>query len=163
MLPPGGRLNPGQVLMGRFLILRFIAKGGMGEVYEVQDRFLQGVHVALKTILPQIADDPALRQRFEQEVLLAREVSHPNLCPIYDIFHCDQPADFLFLTMKLLAGETLASRLRRTASLPIAEGFAIFKQMAAGWEQVRLQLGNDLPTIKKEVRGALRAKFGAGF
>ncbi|MGB8537091.1 MAG: protein kinase [Acidobacteriaceae bacterium] len=132
VLPPAGRLNPGQVLIDRFVILRFIAKGGMGEVYEAADRFLQGVHVALKTILPQIADDPALRQRFEREVLVAREVSHPNLCPIYDIFHCDQPTDFLFLTMKLLAGETLASRLRRTTSLPIAEGLAIFKQMAAG-------------------------------
>jgi tetratricopeptide (TPR) repeat protein/tRNA A-37 threonylcarbamoyl transferase component Bud32 len=132
VLPPAGRLNPGQVLIDRFLIIRFIAKGGMGEVYEAEDRFLQGVHVALKTILPQIADDPALRQRFEREVLLAREVSHPNLCPIYDIFHCDQPTDFLFLTMKLLAGETLASRLQRTTSLPIAEGLAIFKQMAAG-------------------------------
>ena len=73
------------------------------------------------------------RQRFEREVLLAREVSHPNLCPIYDIFHCEQPpANFLFLTMKLLPGETLAARLRRTAPIPIAEGMAILKQMAAG-------------------------------
>ena len=132
-LPPAGRLKPGQVLIDRFVIFRFIAKGGMGEVYEAEDSFLQGVHVALKTILPQIADDPALRQRFEREVLLAREVSHPNLCPIYDIFHCEQPpANFLFLTMKLLPGETLAARLRRTAPLSIAEGLAILKQMAAG-------------------------------
>jgi serine/threonine protein kinase/tetratricopeptide (TPR) repeat protein len=131
--PPAGRLKPGQVLIDRFVIVRFIAKGGMGEVYEAEDGFLQGVHVALKTILPQIADDPALRQRFEREVLLAREVSHPNLCPIYDIFHCEQPpANFLFFTMKLLPGETLAARLRRTASISIAEGLAILKQMAAG-------------------------------
>jgi tetratricopeptide (TPR) repeat protein len=132
-LPPSGRLKPGQVLIDRFVIVRFIAKGGMGEVYEAADSFLQGVHVALKTILPQIADDPALRQRFEREVLLAREVSHPNLCPIYDIFHCEQlPPDFLFLTMKLLPGETLAARLRRTPSISIAERLAILKQMAGG-------------------------------
>ena len=131
--PSAGQLKPGQVLIDRFVIVRFIAKGGMGEVYEAEDRFLQGVHVALKTILPQIADDPALRQRFEREVLVAREVSHPNLCPIYDIFHGEQPpANFLFLTMKLLPGETLAARLRRTASISIAEGLAILKQMAAG-------------------------------
>src|SRR5450432_1843971 len=67
-LLPAGRLKPGQVLIDRFVILRFIAKGGMGEVYEAEDTFLQGVHVALKTILPQIADDPALRQQFEREV-----------------------------------------------------------------------------------------------
>jgi eukaryotic-like serine/threonine-protein kinase len=128
-----GRLKPGQILIGRFVIVRFIAKGGMGEVYEAEDRFLQGVHVALKTILPHIAEDPALRQRFEREVLLAREVSHPNLCPIYDIFRDEQsPTNFLFLTMKLLPGETLAARLRRTRSTPIAEAMAILKQLAAG-------------------------------
>ncbi len=105
----------------------------MGEVYEAEDSFLQGVQVALKTILPQIADDPDLQQRFEREVLLARQVNHPNLCPIYDIFHCHQPPpSFLFLTMKLLPGETLATRLRRTTSVSIAEGVAILKQMAAG-------------------------------
>jgi eukaryotic-like serine/threonine-protein kinase len=132
LLTPG-RLKAGEILLDRFVIIRFIAKGGMGEVYEAEDTFLQGVHVALKAILPQIADDPALQQRFEREVLLAREVSHQNLCPIYDIFHAEQaPASFLFLTMKLLPGETLAARLRRNKAISIAEGVAILKQMAAG-------------------------------
>jgi eukaryotic-like serine/threonine-protein kinase len=132
-LPPPGRLKPGETLLDRFVIIRFIAKGGMGEVYEAEDRFLQGVHVALKAILPQIADDPALQQRFEREVLLAREVSHQNLCPIYDIFHAEQmPANFLFLTMKLLPGETLAVRLRGNKSISIGEGVAILQQLAAG-------------------------------
>jgi tetratricopeptide (TPR) repeat protein len=132
-----GRFKPGQVLIDRFVIVRFIAKGGMGEVYEVEDSFLQGVHVALKTILPYIADDPAFQQRFEREVLVAREVIHPNLCPIYDIFHCEQPpANFLFLTMKLLPGETLAARLRGTTPISIAEGLAILKQMAAGLDAI---------------------------
>jgi eukaryotic-like serine/threonine-protein kinase len=131
--PAAGRFKPGQLLIDRFVIIRFIAKGGMGEVYEAEDSFLQGVHVALKTILPHIAEDPALQQRFEREVLLAREVSHPNLCPIYDIFHCAQPPpEFLFLTMKLLPGETLAARLRSTTPISIAEGLAILKQMASG-------------------------------
>ena len=131
--PPGGRLQPGQVLIDRFVIVRFIAKGAMGEVYEAEDLFLQGVHVALKAILPQVADEPALRQRFKREVLVTREVSHPNLCPIYDIFHDERPpANFLFLTMKLLPGETLTTRLRRTISISITEGLAILKQLAAG-------------------------------
>ena len=130
--PPGGRLAPNQILIDRFVILRFIAKGGMGEVYEAADCLLQGAKVAVKTILPQIAHDPDLLQRFESEVLLARRVNHSNLCPIYDIFHCHQPLpSFLFLTMKLLTGKTLAARLRRTA-ISIREGLAILKQMAAG-------------------------------
>jgi serine/threonine protein kinase len=129
----GGRLAPNQILIDRFVIVRFIAKGGMGEVYEAADCLLQGAKVAVKTILPQIAHDPDLLQRFESEVLLARRVNHSNLCPIYDIFHCHQPPpSFLFLTMKLLTGETLAARLRRPASISIREGLAILKQMAAG-------------------------------
>jgi serine/threonine protein kinase len=130
---PKGRLAPNQILIDRFVIVRFIAKGGMGEVYEAADCLLQGAKVAVKTILPQIARDPDLQQRFESEVLLARRVNHSNLCPIYDIFHCHQPPpSFLFLTMKLLTGETLAARLERTGSISIREGFAIFRQMTAG-------------------------------
>jgi tetratricopeptide (TPR) repeat protein/tRNA A-37 threonylcarbamoyl transferase component Bud32 len=131
--PPAGRLRPGQTLIDRFLIVRFIAKGGMGEVYEAADHFLQSDHVALKIIRPHIASDPDSRLRFEREVLLARKVTHPNLCPIYDIFHCEQPPPgFLFLTMKLLPGETLAARLHRSAPIPVEEGLVILKQVAAG-------------------------------
>jgi tetratricopeptide (TPR) repeat protein len=130
---PAGRLKPGQTLIDRFLVVRFIAKGGMGEVYEAEDRFLQSDHVALKTIRPHIAGDPDSQQRFEREVLLARKVIHPNLCPIYDIFHCEEPPlSFLFLTMKLLPGETLAARLHGLIPISVDEGLAILKQMAAG-------------------------------
>jgi serine/threonine protein kinase len=130
---PGGWLAPNQILIDRFVIVRFIAKGGMGEVYEAADCLLQGAQVAIKTILPQRAHDPDLLRRFEWEVLLARQVHHSNLCPIYDIFHCHQPApSFLFLTMRLLPGETLAARLQRNAPISTSEGFAILKQMAAG-------------------------------
>ncbi len=129
----GSQLKIGQILLSRFVVVRFIASGGMGEVYEVEDRLLQGVHVALKTILPHIAGESALQQRFQREVLLARQVTHPNLCPIYDIFHCEEaPDDFLFLTMKLLPGETLSTRLKRSAPIPIEEQLAILKQLTIG-------------------------------
>ena len=128
-----GRLANGLVLNRRFLIVRFIAKGGMGEVYEAQDTFLHGSHIALKTILPEIADEPGLQLRFEHEVLAAREVVHTNLCPIYHIERCDEPPPgFLFLTMKLLPGETLAARLRRSGPLQKEEGLAVARQMADG-------------------------------
>jgi eukaryotic-like serine/threonine-protein kinase len=128
-----GQLKPGQVLKNRFVVVRFIDRGGMGEVYEVEDRDLHGVHIALKTILPQVAGDPDLQQRFKQEVILAREVVHPNLCPIYDIFQCElPPVSFLFLTMRLLPGETLAARLHRPMPIAIDEGQAILRQMVLG-------------------------------
>jgi tetratricopeptide (TPR) repeat protein len=128
-----GRFRPGETLVDRFVVVRFIGQGGMGEVYEVEDRFLQGVHVALKTILPQIAGDPVTQSRFEREVLLARKVTHENLCPIYDIFRCEQPPPpFSFLTMKLVSGETLAARLDRNIQIPLEEAMSILRQMMAG-------------------------------
>ena len=140
-LPPGDgkgagalqSLQPGQTLIDRFVIVRLIAKGGMGEVYEAEDTFLQGVHIALKTILPHFADEPAVKQRFEREVLLARELTHPNLCPIYEIFHSEQPPPAIFfLTMKLLPGKTLAARLRQPGGISVREGMEILRQMVAG-------------------------------
>ncbi len=129
---PTGRFRPGDVIARRFTVVRYIARGGMGEVYEVQDALLQGVHVALKVILPEIAGDVHASRRFEQEVLLARKVVHRNLCPIYDIAHCDEPAPpFLFFTMKLLEGETLSSRLKGTRLFTRTEKQAIFAQMVS--------------------------------
>ena len=104
-------MPPGERLAGRFVVVQFLARGGMGEVYEVADEHLQGKHCALKALRPEIAADSVVRQRFEREVLLAREVSHPNVCPTFDIFRVDGPGGpLLFLTMKLLRGESLAAR-----------------------------------------------------
>jgi serine/threonine protein kinase len=128
---PAIRIFPGDILGDRFLVIRYIAKGGMGEVYEVEDLHLQGVRLALKTVLPQVAGKPSMQRRFEREVLLAREVIHPNLCPIYDIFHVQHPKGTLnFLTMKLLSGETLASRLARQGRIDLPEATSIIKQVA---------------------------------
>ncbi len=132
-LGKGRSFSPGDLILGRYRIVRLLGVGGMGEVYEAEDLRLQGVHVALKTILPHIASDPELQKRFEHEVLLAREVSHPNLCPIYSIDRCDDPMpDMLFLTMKLLPGRTLAARLREKPSVSSEEGMAVLRQMALG-------------------------------
>ena len=123
----------GDVIADRFIIIRFIASGGMGEVYEVEDRFLENVHVALKMVLPKFASDQEAQRRFQQEVLLARKVTHANLCPIYDIFHCSEPTPpFSFLTMRLLPGKSLAERFVRTPCLPLEEAMAVFRQMADG-------------------------------
>jgi serine/threonine protein kinase/Flp pilus assembly protein TadD len=127
------RFHTGDIIAGRFFVVRFIARGGMGEVYEVEDHLLQRSRVALKMILPEIAADAGASHRFMQEVLLARQVSHPNLCQIYEIFRCDEDqSPFLFLTMKLLAGDTLDSCLRKGLLIPRDEALEIFGQMIAG-------------------------------
>jgi serine/threonine protein kinase/Tfp pilus assembly protein PilF len=127
------RFKVGEILSDRFVVVRFIARGGMGEVYEVEDHLLDNVHVALKMILPKFACNRDTQKRFQQEVLLARKVTHPNLCPIYDIFHCDEPAPpFSFLTMRLLPGRSLAERLAEVRCLPPDEAKVVFRQAAEG-------------------------------
>jgi tetratricopeptide (TPR) repeat protein len=123
---------PGHVLNGRYAVVRFIAKGGMGEVYEVEDRFLQNQHLALKTIRRHLAEDAAWRLRFEREVVLARKVVHPNLCPIYNIEHGDSLETVTFLTMKLLEGETLAARLSHAEAMPPDERMSVLRQLCDG-------------------------------
>src|ERR1035438_894171 len=80
------QLFAGEVLADRFTIVQFLARGGMGEVYEAADRYFQDRRFGLKTLREEIAGDPAIRARFEREVLLAREVRHDNVCPTYDLF-----------------------------------------------------------------------------
>jgi serine/threonine protein kinase len=124
------RFQPGQLIANRFRVFRFIARGGMGEVYEAKDQLLQDVSIALKMIRPEIAADAASSSRFEQEVILARKVVHPNLCPIYEMFRCEQPAPpFLFLTMRLLQGETLEARLNGPRKLSSSEAVDICSQL----------------------------------
>lgn len=125
------RWKAGELINDRFAVVRFIARGGMGEVYEVEDRSLQGVHLGLKTVLTQAAEDPLVQKRFEREILHAREVVHPNLCPIYDIFRCEHEGRAVaFLTMKLLSGETLAARIAAQGRIDLPEATAIIRQTA---------------------------------
>jgi serine/threonine protein kinase/tetratricopeptide (TPR) repeat protein len=127
--------SAGEVLAGRFRIERFLAQGGMGEVYAAADLELGG-HVALKTIRPQIAHDERAAARFRSEIQLARRVTHPNACRIFDVFHHrgGDGADSMFLTMEMLEGETLAERLRRDGRMTHAQALPIVAQVAAALE-----------------------------
>lgn len=129
---------PGQLLAGRYRIIRFIGRGGMGEVYEVEDLELRE-HVALKIIRPEIAPEQRVIERFKREIHIARKVSHPNVCRIFDLgYHLtkgesrNSPNKIVFLTMELLPGETLAERLERTGRMTIAEALPAVRQMGAG-------------------------------
>jgi eukaryotic-like serine/threonine-protein kinase len=129
--PHDRQLKPGDVLCGRFVIIQYLARGGMGEVYEAADRLLQDKHYALKTLRPEIANDPVIRARFEREVLLAREVTHPNVCSTYDLFrHEGLHGTLMFFTMKLLRGESLSARLHRAEVFDPEAAMVIIRQMA---------------------------------
>lgn len=123
-------LVPGDMVAGRFAIIAFVGRGGMGEVYRARDLEL-GEDVALKTILPARAQDPRLLTRFRREVQLARQVTHPNICRIYDVGRDSTKADLIFLTMEFLEGEPLSRRLRRER-LGLPQSLDILQQMADG-------------------------------
>ncbi|HEX6899618.1 MAG TPA: tetratricopeptide repeat protein [Thermoanaerobaculia bacterium] len=123
---------PGETLAGRYRVARFIARGGMGEVYEVDDLELRE-RVALKTVRPEVARDTFAVERFRREIQLARKVTHPNACRIFDVSHHRDdrhPEGVIFLTMELLEGETLAQRLQRGGSLTPAEALPVARQIA---------------------------------
>src|SRR5580704_5520670 len=109
-----GRFLPGRLLAGRYRIVAALGKGGMGEVYRADDLTL-GQPVALKFLPRELANDAARLARFRNEVRLARQVSHPNVCRVYDIGYAD---GWHFLTMEYIDGEDLTSLLRRIGRLP---------------------------------------------
>jgi eukaryotic-like serine/threonine-protein kinase len=117
---------PGDVLAGRYEVVRLLGRGGMGEVYEVDDHELR-VRVALKTIRTD-RPSPLMVVRFRRELYLARQVTHPNVCRVYDLGH---HRGQLFLTMELLVGETLARRLARDKQLSPAEVLPLVRQIAS--------------------------------
>ena len=120
------------IVADRFLIVRYIGRGGMGEVYEATDLELRE-QVALKTLLPRYSADQRHVSRFRREVLVARKVKHPNVCKIHDVGrHRDGSADITFLTMELLDGETLSEYLKREGKLKPEEALSVIGQMAAG-------------------------------
>lgn len=127
---PSATFAPGQRIAGRYCVLRFIAQGGMGEVYEVDDLEL-GARVALKTVRVVLSDDRRTVERLKQEVALARRVTHENVCRIFDLGSDQVGAERVtFLTMELLAGESLAERLKR-GTLSVAEALPVVRQMGA--------------------------------
>jgi eukaryotic-like serine/threonine-protein kinase len=124
----------GELVAGRYRIVRFVAPGGMAEVYEAEDVDL-GDRVALKTIRPELSRDPSIVERFKREIQLARRVTHPDVCRIYELgqhSRGDGRAPVLFLTMQLLHGTTLAERLYRDGRMSEAEALPLLRQMGAG-------------------------------
>ncbi len=110
--------------------MRFLARGGMGEVYEVEDTAFGG-RLALKTVRPEVASDLAGLGRLKREFQLARRVTHPHVCRLFDLVtHAGPDGERVGLTMELLHGESLADRLEREGRLPAADASVILRQIA---------------------------------
>ena len=127
------QFSEGEVLLGRFQIVRLLGSGGMGDVYEAND--LELGRIALKTIRPDVAGDPQILSRFKTEVQLARRISDRHVCRIYEMFVVPdrlKSQSTVFLTMEFLDGITLAERIQKSGSLPWLEARSLALQLCAG-------------------------------
>jgi predicted Ser/Thr protein kinase len=123
-----GRFPPGTLLAQRYRVVSLLGRGGMGEVYRANDLLL-GQTVALKFLPAQWTSHEATLVRFRNEVRIARQISHPNVCRVYDIGEAEGST---YLSMEYVDGEDLASLLRRIGMLPRDKALEIARQLCAG-------------------------------
>ena len=123
-----GRFTPGVVLEERYRIIGLLGRGGMGEVYRADDLRL-GQAVALKFLPPGLGRDAQRLAQFHTEVRTARQVSHPNICRVYDIGEAEGQ---LFLSMEFVDGEDLSASLRRFGRFPEDRAIEIARQISVG-------------------------------
>ena len=123
-----GRFPPGTLLAQRYRVVSLLGRGGMGEVYRANDLLL-GQTVALKFLPVQWTSDEPTLARFRNEVRIARQISHPNVCRVYDIGEAEGST---YLSMEYVDGEDLASLLRRIGRLPQDKALEIARQLCAG-------------------------------
>jgi eukaryotic-like serine/threonine-protein kinase len=118
-------LQQGVVFGGRYEILGVLGQGGMGAVYKARDRELDRL-IALKVIRPELAMDPAILQRFKQELILSRNITHKNVVRIYDLGEAD---GIRFISMEYVDGEDLRTILRREGKLSSKEAITVVEQV----------------------------------
>jgi serine/threonine-protein kinase len=124
----GGRFTPGAIIGERYRIVALLGRGGMGEVYRAEDLRLAQV-VAIKFLPEALSRDASALARFHSEVRVARQVSHPNVCRVFDIGDAE---GIPFLTMEYVDGEDIASLIRRIGRLPQDKAIEISRQICAG-------------------------------
>ena len=155
--PQSSAFTPGQIVAGRYRMIGLLGRGGMGEVYRADDLTL-GTTVALKFLPPDTERDEAALARFHAEVRIARQVSHPHVCRVFDI---GTVGDRTFLSMEFVDGEDLATLLRRIGRLPPQKALELARQMCAGLSAAHEQgvLHRDLKPANIMVDGHGRARI----
>jgi serine/threonine protein kinase/tetratricopeptide (TPR) repeat protein len=125
---PLDKLPPGSLFADRYQIIEELGSGGMGRVYKVLDKELDTV-IVLKVLLPEVADDPETIPRFRNELRLSREISHTNVCRMFDLNMFKRT---YYITMEYVDGESLKNIILMTKKLSVATAIAITKQICEG-------------------------------
>lgn len=137
---PGSHLDAsefesGHMVAARYRILRRLGQGGMGTVYEAFDVELERT-IALKTIRPDLASNPAALRRLKQETLLSRQIAHRNVVRVFDLGIAD---GLRFITMEFVDGADLRSLLDARGRLPAKDAVAIMKQVCHGLHAAHIE------------------------
>jgi serine/threonine-protein kinase len=148
-----GRFAPGTLLEGRYRVVGRLGRGGMGEVYRADDLKL-GQPVALKFLPEAVDQDPARLTQLHAEVRMARQVSHPNVCRVYDVGEFE---GHTFLSMEYVDGEDLSSLLRRIGRFSQDRGLELARQICAG-----LAAAHDRGVVHRDLKPANIMLDGSG-
>ncbi len=119
-------VEPGAVIADKYRVVRRIASGGMGAIYEVEHAGF-GKHFAMKLLLPELAQNMEVTQRFEREAKAASAIGHPNIIEITDVGQTD--TGLRFIVMELLSGQDLGALLKEGAPLPQTQAVEMVSQI----------------------------------
>ena len=125
---PTEELTRGTTFADRYEIIEELGKGGMGKVYRVEDKKIKG-EIALKLIKPEIASDKKIIERFNNELKMARMISHRNVCRMFDL---GEEKGAHYITMEYVRGEDLKSMIRMSGQLGVGTTINIAKQVCEG-------------------------------
>ena len=125
---PTEELATGSTFAGRYQIIEELGKGGMGKVYKVLDKEIKA-KIALKLIKPEIAADKDTIERFRNELKMARDISHKNVCRMY---HLSKHQGMHYITMEYVPGENLKSFVKRARRLDVGTALSIAIQVCEG-------------------------------
>jgi len=125
---PKKELTTGSTFADRYQIIEELGKGGMGRVYKANDKEINA-KIALKLIKPEIASNKKIIERFRNELKIARDISHKNVCRMYDL---NKEKGSYYITMEYVSGEDLKSFIHRSGQLTIGTAIKITKQICDG-------------------------------
>jgi len=129
---PVHELVMGSTFAGRYQVIEALGQGGMGNVYKVYDQEVRA-KVALKLIRPEIAADPTTIERFRNELKLARDIAHKNICRMYDL---GREGATYYITMEYVPGEDLRSMIRMSGQLDVGTAVHIAREICDGLAEV---------------------------
>jgi eukaryotic-like serine/threonine-protein kinase len=128
LVPSPDPFSTGTLFAGRYRIIEELGRGGMGQVYKAIDTKIQE-RIAIKIIRPEIADNPKTIERFRNELKLARQISHRNVCRMHDL---GEDGRTHFITMEYVSGENLDKIIRRMKALNIGTAEDYARQICEG-------------------------------